>query len=126
MIQGTSLTAQKLSDYTWKNRVLILSENNSDSFHTKTALKIIEGSAKELNERAIIIFLFKENKLYDLDEKEVEFEKSNILPKYFNGYLLIGKDGGVKTKHPYPLDLEGIYNLIDGMPMRRAEMKSNN
>jgi len=126
MIQGIALTAQKLSDYKWENRILILSDNNPDYNDARTALKIIESSAKDLNDRDIIIFLLKEGKLFDINEKQVKIENSDIIPKYFSGYLLIGKDGGVKAKNPYPLELKDLFSLIDGMPMRRAEMKPSN
>ena len=35
--------------------------------------------------------------------------------------VLIGLDGGTKDSHP-TLDLQRIWNLIDAMPMRRAEL----
>lgn len=38
--------------------------------------------------------------------------------------VLIGKDGGVKARHSEGVfDLAGLFALIDGMPMRRAEMQ---
>jgi hypothetical protein len=38
--------------------------------------------------------------------------------------LLIGKDGGIKARQSGAvLDLERIFELIDSMPMRRAEMQ---
>lgn len=126
IMHGADLTAQQLSDYKWKNRILILSDKNLDSDEVNTALITIKGSTKELKERDIILFLHKEKMFYNLDKKEVKSEGSNIISKYFSGYVLIGKDGGIKAKHPYPLNLEDLFNLIDGMPMRRTEMKSSN
>lgn len=37
--------------------------------------------------------------------------------------LLIGKDGGVKARQAV-LDLEALFDRIDAMPMRRAEMRA--
>lgn len=38
--------------------------------------------------------------------------------------VLIGKDGGVKARQPEgAFDLAGLLQLIDGMPMRRAETR---
>ena len=38
--------------------------------------------------------------------------------------LLIGKDGGMKTRQSGAnLDLERVFELIDSMPMRQAEMQ---
>jgi len=36
---------------------------------------------------------------------------------------LIGKDGGVKQTYTKPTPINDIFALIDGMPMRRQEMK---
>jgi hypothetical protein len=35
--------------------------------------------------------------------------------------VLIGKDGGVKTRQSGAVDLPGLFALIDSMPMRRVE-----
>ena len=41
----------------------------------------------------------------------------------FTGIVLIGKDGGVKMKKEFQVDPKTVFTLIDGMPMRRAEME---
>ncbi|MCU0752541.1 MAG: DUF4174 domain-containing protein [Akkermansiaceae bacterium] len=38
-------------------------------------------------------------------------------------FILIGKDGGEKARSHGTLDLEKWFALIDGMPMRRAEIR---
>ncbi|WP_420845130.1 DUF4174 domain-containing protein [Maribacter litopenaei] len=40
--------------------------------------------------------------------------------------MLIGKDGGIKMIENYPLVSQKVFDRIDSMPMRRAEMKDNN
>ena len=35
---------------------------------------------------------------------------------------LVGKDGSVKLRSDEPLDLTEVFQVIDGMPMRQAEM----
>ena len=39
--------------------------------------------------------------------------------------ILIGLDGGVKLHQTKLLNLEKLFTLIDGMPMRKAEIKKN-
>jgi hypothetical protein len=126
MVHISSLEAQQLSDYNWKNRIVILSDNAADFKNAVKALKTISAFKKELNERDIILFLYRDGKLYDTDLNLTAMNTSNTIPKAFTGYLLIGKDGGIKSKERYPIDPEQIFTLIDGMPMRRAEMKSDN
>jgi hypothetical protein len=43
----------------------------------------------------------------------------------FSGVVLIGKDGGVKLRNDYVVAPQKILDLIDGMPMRRAEIMKN-
>lgn len=126
IMQGSSLTAQQLSNYRWKNRILILSDNQIDSIHTKAALKILHNHSKEIKERDLILFLYKEGKFYNTDRKEIPLKNANSITKNLNGYMLVGKDGSIKSSQPYPLRLEEVFTLIDGMPMRKSEIKSDN
>ncbi len=93
--------------------------------NAKTALKTITTFQKELKNRDIILFLYSNGKLYNENIQLTEIKTSKKIPHNFEGYFLIGKDGGIKSKEPYPIQPEAIFNLIDGMPMRKAEMKSN-
>ena len=126
LMHGSALTAQQLSDFKWKNRVLIITNSPTHTNDFKKALQVIKDSSKEIEQRDLIILIYKQDNLYNLDDKEVLFKNSNTTIKHLNGFLLIGKDGGIKSKQPYPLQLEEIFELIDSMPMRRAEMKSTN
>jgi hypothetical protein len=38
--------------------------------------------------------------------------------------LLVGKDGGVKVRETAPISAAALFGLIDGMPMRQQEMRS--
>jgi hypothetical protein len=38
--------------------------------------------------------------------------------------VLIGKDGSVKARYNAAPSLDELFALIDGMPMRRAELRS--
>lgn len=124
MIQSSSLSAQHLSDFRWKHRILVLSYNETETSELKTAFKLLESHKVDIKQRDILVCTYKQQQLYTLEGHEIT--NSSILPKYFKGYILIGKDGGVKAKESYPLELEGLLNLIDSMPMRRAEMNKNN
>jgi hypothetical protein len=125
MVQSSFSQTKSLSDYVWKNRIIILSDSDNYFENAKTALKTITAYPKELNNRDIILFLQTNGKLYNEKIQLTEIETSTKIPKNFKGYLLIGKDGGIKAQEPYPIQPETIFTLIDGMPMRRAEMKSN-
>lgn len=126
MVSTSFLRAQKLSDYTWKQRIVILSDTDSDFKNAKEALTKISAYTKEINDRDILLFLHRNGQLYCTDLKLTGMATAASIPNDFTGYILLGKDGGIKLKKPYPIHPEEIFTLIDGMPMRRAELKTNN
>jgi hypothetical protein len=40
--------------------------------------------------------------------------------------ILIGKDGGVKKRKTELMSTDGLFAIVDAMPMRQSEMKGNN
>ena len=48
-------------------------------------------------------------------------EQLELKPGKFS-LTLVGKDGGVKRREESPVEMQEIYGLIDGMPMRKQEM----
>lgn len=119
------MAAQDLSNYTWKNRIVILYENDTNTADVKSALQIIDNNTSKFTERDILVFVYKDNVFYSVNRKATDIKKSDILPKTNDGYILIGKDGGIKSKALYPFNLEQLFNLIDSMPMRKSEMRYN-
>lgn len=126
MALATSSYGQNLSDYQWTNRIIILSDQEQDFSKAKEALETLSAFDKELKERDLLIFIHRDGKRYDTNFKMVNKDIGKSIPKNFIGYFLIGKDGGIKSQKPYPIDPVSIFTLIDGMPMRRAEIKSDN
>jgi hypothetical protein len=98
ILYGFALNAQQLSAFKWKNRVLVLSDNPTHANEFKNALFVIKDSSKEIEQRDLIILIYKECNLYNLYRKEILFKNTNSTIKILNGYLLIGKDGGIKSK----------------------------
>lgn len=121
------LSANPLQDLQWKNRILII--------QTDTTLKTISLLLKEqenaLNDRDLITINLskKSTKLtngVELSEKEraalrSKFKLTNSKKSQF---ILIGKDGGEKTRQSNTLNLQELFALIDTMPMRKAEIRN--
>jgi hypothetical protein len=77
-------------------------------------LTLLKQDSSGIAERDLVIIII---------EKEAEYKKYNVIPNQFT-LLLIGKDGGEKLRSSKPVEIETIFQLIDSMPMRQAEMKS--
>ena len=113
------LHGQDLDNYLWKKRVVLLFEDNANKEQIKEQLTLLRSDTKALEERDIVIYAVQGKKAEELQEQL-------LLRSDFRGLALIGKDGGVKFKGNLPVSLDTLLSLIDGMPMRRAEMRSSN
>lgn len=117
--------AQDITDFKWNNRLIILYENNNNDAEVKSAIEIIAKNSVGLVERDVRVFVLKNNVFYSRNGQAHEITNSKTLPKAYQGYILVGKDGSIKSKKPYPFNLNKIIDLIDSMPMRQSEMRTN-
>ena len=113
LIFTTSCFSQNLKDYRWKNRLVILVGDKNKPLFKKQEEKLIKLQ-KELDARQIILF-----------QGNSEIINQLSVDKAFHGLILIGKDGGVKIKEQFIVEPKLLFSVIDGMPMRRAEIKQN-
>ncbi len=126
-----SLMAQsELSSYRWENRLILLFYPSDTSEGLQYMLKEIEADKAEIADRDLVIFQLVEegnsrvgNRV--LGAKEAQEIRSRYRIKSGQATLiLIGKDGGEKLRQEdSAIDLKVLYPLIDGMPMRRQEMR---
>ena len=121
-----------LKIFEWENRVLIIGGHGSKF---KSQLDQINFESKELISRDLVVILLEEdNSRISYDGlktiKTIDYDSTlNIRNKYnFKNFklLLIGKDGGEKYNSNDPININIIYELIDGMPMRKQEIKERN
>jgi hypothetical protein len=98
------------------HREILLVAQRMDDPDLLIQKKILQADEEGLTERDIIITLI---------TPESDKKRYNKLMK--NGkcfrFILIGKDGGEKLSSEKPVTLEQLFALIDGMPMRRYEVK---
>ena len=100
--------------------------SNSDALVSQ--LTELTSDKKALKNRDLIIFRVTPNAVYAADGDAVQLTSKEIFNKVnvdnnFSGVVLIGKDGGSKLKEPFQVLPRRIFDLIDQMPMRRAEIR---
>ncbi len=105
------LQGQDLSAYQWKKRLVILVGDTTD-VKLKEQKSVLQNHKSELVERDILILPITNTENFQID-----------LEANFKGLLLIGKDGGVKLKKAFPVAMTELFEIIDNMPMRKAEIK---
>lgn len=106
-------SAQELDDYTWKNRLVLIVSSDLNNDNSKKQMDLLGKEQKALEERDMLILTLATN-AHQLDRYK--------LPKDFEGILLIGKDGGLKFQGDFITKPSVLFTLVDGMPMRKAEI----
>ena len=115
-----------LSDFKWKKRIIIITDDENFSFNEK-----VKKYRREIEDRKISIIFFNKNIAY-LENKVISKKFSNSVEKKikninpYHRLILIGKDGGVKNSYLFETELEEIFYDVDKMPMRRYEVKKRN
>lgn len=115
---------QGLERFQWENRLILV---RAEPAERREIVRWFSDQRAAIEERHIVWFV--------LEGDVVETNYEGSMPENFAGklgeanywkeaetVLLIGKDGGVKSRQE-TLDLEALFRRIDSMPMRRAEMR---
>ncbi len=129
LLNHSNAVSQDLEDYQWKNRIILLKDNNLSSDLLQKQLMQFEVKKDELDERNVLVFCLIENTVYDSKLVKTALKGKTLISQYalsdFKGLLLLGKDGGIKLKKEFIVKSSEIFKLIDGMPMRIIEMREN-
>lgn len=122
-IGADNIQAQSLSSLKWQKRIIILMDAAGDTEIRNEQLSAFDSFKSDMEERDLLIFCYDGRQLLDADLNPSSYKLTSVNDLSFQGVILIGKDGGIKLKESFPVAPERIFALIDGMPMRRAELK---
>ena len=121
-----------LTQYKWKNRLLFVFAPHSSHPSLTDLRNDLSIQKEEILDRDLIVFQIYETGSSFRDMSEIDHEIADKLRRNFRidpgllTVILIGKDGGVKLRQNEQINLNKIFLLIDGMPMRREEMRRKN
>ena len=124
LAHGNELTMlDDLDSLQWKNRIVIINEPGNE----EDILALLDNHAAEIDDRDIIWFVFKQDRLLtSYPGRITEDFSGRTRERYDIGrskVTLIGKDGGIKSRYDR-VDMEAIFSDIDAMPMRQHEMRN--
>ena len=131
LLQSTEIMAQQhLRDYQWKQRIILLFTPNPYAAAIKSQAELVQMHKTEFEERDVLIFMVSPHAVSSLDHTTTGLNAAEVYDysrtvDTFSGVVFIGKDGGVKLKGDYEVAPQRIIDLIDSMPMRRAEIRQN-
>lgn len=124
-----SAMGQNLESYKWENRILLLKDVQYNSSKLQEQLTALQADPETLEDRDLLIFILTDEAVFDPSQRKVNLQSHLIIEEYglknFQGLILLGKDGGTKLKQSFVVSPMDIFNLIDSMPMRRAEIESS-
>ena len=125
----TSLRAQDLDGHRWKDRVLLLITRDLKNPEYIRQTDELQVHPDELAARKLVVYTLIEKRFAQglppgpwKKRRPLKIGAKNN-PTHFR-VVLIGLDGGVKLDEPSHVSVEVLSALIDGMPMRRAELKN--
>ena len=102
--------------YLWVKRPVIVFANTDLDVNFQTQMKSMRQGAEELAARDVVV-------LVDANPAEETALRKKFRPRGF-AVLLMGKDGQIKLRKPFPWDARELSRSIDKMPMRQQEMRS--
>ncbi|MEL6924711.1 MAG: DUF4174 domain-containing protein [Bacteroidota bacterium] len=128
---------QFLDAHQWEHRLVILFADNPQQDILRKQLQLLEAQPDALADRQLQLYqVFTKYTLAPdgtrLGKGEIAAATARQLRKYYGvdtgtfAVLLIGKDGGEKLRQSDILAPQRLFDTIDAMPMRRAEMRRKN
>ena len=121
--QEPSATDQPLAAYKNKNRVLLVfAPTEKDAAYVEQG-KLWQGEKAGFSERQLVVVpVLADGKKVAGDTPAALEKKYGVDAKAF-AVVLLGKDGHDAYRATKPVKAAALYEVIDAMPMRRAEMK---
>ena len=123
--------AAELSDYLWQSRPLLVFAPSEGDPRLDETMRRIEASRCDFVNRDMVLGRIVTEGTSTLDGDVVDTTQAQRLASEFgigaSGFsvVLIGKDGGEKLRVNDVPDLQTVYAVIDGMPMRGRETSAD-
>lgn len=124
-----NVNAQNLSTHQWKNRIILILVDDLTNPELQTQLTEFRTQLAGMKERKLVVYQIQANQFQRGLNAENEWITSNKLYKKYKSddspfeVILIGLDGGIKLTQHELLTYEKLFAIIDGMPMRRRELR---
>ena len=123
--------ATQLSNFEWQKRPLLIFAPNHHDDRLQKITDHLRQKRCDLDDRDMIIGIIVKQGRSSLDDLTLSPQNAAAMRGNYRinndqfAVLLIGKDGGEKYRLYDIPDLDEIFVMIDGMPMRQDEMQDN-
>ena len=106
---------EDLNEFVWEKRPIIVFADSPNDPNFRLQMEYLEQRVEDLRDRDVIV-------LTDTDPDGQSALRQKLRPRGFM-LVLIGKDGGVKLRKPFPWDVRELGRTIDKMPIRQREIR---
>lgn len=125
MIGMPALSMAQLEQHRWQDRIILIFASSEEQQDFQEQWQDLQKDTAGLAERDLVVYtIFEDQSLHNLTATGVkQLQKRFHTDQSPFKVLLLGKDGGIKAQQNSPIPRADFFALIDGMPMRRAEMR---
>lgn len=123
-------SANPLSAYRWNARPLLVFAPEEADTHLQAMRRALAQRRCGLADRDMVIVEVLGQSSGGAGGQPIDARAAAALRREFDvaerafSVILVGKDGGEKLRASEPPALDEVFTLIDGMPMRRREMRA--
>lgn len=111
----TDIVEINLNDFVWRKRPIVVFADSDQDPRFIEQIELLTSRIEALEARDVVI-------LTDTNPDELSDLRRKLRPRGFM-LVLIGKDGGVKLRKPFPWSVRELNRSIDKMPLRREEIR---
>ncbi|MCL6283168.1 DUF4174 domain-containing protein [Ruegeria sp. 2012CJ41-6] len=104
-----------LSEFLWANRPIVVFADTQADPRYQQQVDMLTREAAMLTDRDVVV-------LTDTDPANPSALRKKLRPRGFQ-LVIIGKDGGVRLRKPFPWSVREISRSIDKMPLRQRELR---
>tara|TARA_R110002049_G_scaffold61908_4_gene165990 strand:+ start:382 stop:837 length:456 start_codon:yes stop_codon:yes gene_type:complete len=108
-------TETDLNEFKWKSRPVIVFADSEDDPALIEQMELLISRPEELSERDVVVIV-------DTDPAARSDIRLKMRPRGFM-LTLVGKDGNVAIRKPFPWSVREITRSIDKMPLRQREIR---
>lgn len=105
----------QLDDFKWQARPVVVFADSAQDPAFITQMELLMADPPALLERDVII-------ITDTDPAAKSDIRQKLRPRGFM-LVLVGKEGGVKLRKPFPWNIRELTRVIDKSPIRKREIK---
>lgn len=127
--EGTGAMAQGLDSVRWEYRPLLIFTPAANTPDLSRQTTILADETNGLIDRRLAVYIVEQDRVYTSFGAPAPQADAKTLRRAFRvpddtfRVILIGLDGGAKLTVDGTVSTDRLFGLIDGMPMRRRELR---